>query len=254
VETSSGSWARSGRERTAAPADGRRMSRRLRRLALAALALWLPAPICAQGAVRAVHLVADLTAGDGAARVRVEVALDSVVPGAAVDATALEFAGARVEGVRAGREGEALATSRPRSLAGKVRLPVVAAPDARGGEVVAAYTVPGAVREDGPRVRVHVPVLGVDLPPEAASPGLFHAELRLPPGWRVAEGFPTGLRAADEPGVWTVDLAVVPAVLSLRARADGRWRPGVPALLDAVAVLLIGAFSVIGWRHLVRSA
>ena len=51
-------------------------------------------------------------------------------------------------------------------------------------------------------------------------------------------------------GFALIVLAVVPAVLSFRARSDGRWRPGLPALLDVAAVLLITAFSVFGWRHL----
>jgi hypothetical protein len=97
---------------------------------------------------------------------------------------------------------------------------------------------------------VHVPVLNVALPPEAASPGLFHAELRLPSGWRVAEGFPTGLRAAEAADVWTVELAVVPAVVSLRARTDGRWRPALKDLLDVAALVLVAGFSLMGWRHL----
>jgi hypothetical protein len=66
----------------------------------------------------------------------------------------------------------------------------------------------------------------------------------------VAEAFPTGLRPTDTPDVWAVELAVVPAVLSLRARTDGRWRPGLPALLDVAAVLVVVAFSVVGLRHL----
>lgn len=222
--------------------------------AFAALALCFPGTAAGQGAVRSVHLVADLTGGDGAARVRMEVTVAGAAPGTSVRATALEFAGARVRDVRLRHEGGPLPLERPRPLADRVRLPVTPTREGEGGEVVAAYTVPRAVTDDGARARVHIPVLAVDLPPEAASPGLFHAELRLPPGWRVAEGFPTGLRPTDTPDVWAVELAVVPAVLSLRARTDGRWRPGLPALLDVAAVLVVVAFSVVGLRHLRASA
>jgi hypothetical protein len=173
-----------------------------------------------------------------------------MAPGGAVDATALEFAGARVEDVRLVGEGRALTLDRPRPLAGVVRLPVTTASAPTRSEVTTSYAVSGAVAEKGVRVRGHIPVLSVDLPPEAASPGLFHAELRLPPEWTVVEGFPTSLEATGAPGVYAVELAVVPAVLSFRARSDGRWRPGLPALLDVAAVLLIAAFSVVGWRHL----
>ncbi len=218
-------------------------------LGLGCAALCAPGSAHAQVAVRSVHMVADLTGGDGGARVRVEYVL---APDTAreVGATALELAGARMENVHLERDGAPLAIGRPRPLAGVVRLPVTAGPDPTARGVVAAYAVTGAVRADGPRVRAHVPVLSVDLPPEAASPGLFRAEVRVPPGWRVAEGFPTGLRATDTPGVYAVELAVVPAVVSFRARSDGRWRPGLPAVLDALAVLVIVGSSVIGWRHL----
>ncbi len=140
--------------------------------------------------------------------------------------------------------------ARPRPLVGVVRLPITTGSGPSGPVVATSYAVTGAVTEEGARVRGHIPVLSVDLPPEAATPGLFRAELRLPPDWRVAEGFPTGLDATGTPGVYAVDLAVVPAVLSFRARSDGRWRPGLPALLDVAAVLLVAAFSVVGWRHL----
>jgi hypothetical protein len=240
-------------------------------LALVGLALGVPGSACGQDAVRSVRLVVDLTEADGAARVRVAYDL-ATQAGATVSATALEFAGARVENVCVEGLDAPLQLERPRALASSVRLPPAAATpgspgspgtsgtsgasgtSAPGRRVVATYEVPGAVIEDGPRIRAHVPVLSVDLPPEAASPGFFRAELHLPPGWRVAEGFPTGLDASATPGVYAVELAVVPAVLSLRARSDGRWRPGLPALLDAAAVALVAAFALLGWRHLRETA
>ncbi len=130
-----------------------------------------------------------------------------------------------------------------------VRLPVMsgAGTEAR---VVAAYEVPAAVSGRGAAVRGHVPLLSLDLPPEAASPGLFRAEIHLPPGWTVTEGFPTGMTPAGAPGTYAVDLAVVPALIGFRARSDGAWRPGLPLALDVVALVALLAFSALGWRHL----
>lgn len=196
------------------------------------------------------HLVADLTGGDGEAHVRIEYVLTGTSAEAAVGATALEFAGARMQDVRVERDGPPLRVERPRPLAGLVRLPVSSRSGSNESVVATWYDVSGAVVERGALVRGHIPVLSVDLPPEGASPGLFRAQVRLPPGWVLTEGFPTGLAATDTPGVYAADLAVVPAVLSFRARSDGRWRPGLPALLDAAAVMLVAAFSVVGWRHL----
>jgi hypothetical protein len=79
---------------------------------------------------------------------------------------------------------------------------------------------------------------------------VFHAELRAPSNWSVSEAFPTGLREAG--GIYTVDLAVAPSVVSLRARTDGNWRPGVPLLIDVAALTILLAFIVIGLRWLRR--
>lgn len=197
--------------------------------------------------MHSVHLVVDLTGGDAAA-VRIEYVLAPSVTADRVDATALEFAGARVEEPRA-TDGSPVPVRRLRPLAAALSLPVSRA-GGSGPSVVTVYAVPRAVSGHGASVRAHIPVVSVDLPPEAASPGLFSAEVRVPPRWRVAESFPTGLSPTDTPGLYRVDLAVVPAVLSFRARSDGRWRPGLPWVLDLLAFVLLLTFSAVGWRHL----
>jgi hypothetical protein len=86
----------------------------------------------------------------------------------------------------------------------------------------------------GETVRVHVPVLTVAFPPQSDAGNIFHAEVRVPSYWSVTEAFPTGLRQRTD-GVFAVDLTASPSVISLRARTDGAWRPGVPLLLDVLA-------------------
>jgi hypothetical protein len=218
-------------------------------VALACAALWAPAPAAARQAVRSVRVVVDLSDGTGTAAVRAEYVLSGVGADSVVRGTALDFAGATIEALRAGEDGRPLPILRPRALVTLARLPLT--PGAAGeGSVVVSYEVPGAVVVRGAAIRGHVPVLSLDLPPEATSPGLFRAELRLPPEWSVAEGFPTGMAPAGAPGVYDVDLAVVPALVGFRGRSDGAWRPGLPLALDAAGLVLLVAFSAVGWRHL----
>ena len=113
----------------------------------------------------------------------------------------------------------------------------------------ARYWVANAVERNGERVSVHIPVLVVALPPSEGGPDVFRAEVALPEVWAVSESFPTGLRA-DQGGVHSVELAVLPSVVSLRADADGRWRPGVPLAIDLAAGLILLVFAGFGWRHL----
>jgi len=117
----------------------------------------------------------------------------------------------------------------------------------------AGYVIHDAAMTDSERVRVHVPVLTVALPPVTDAGDVFHADVRVPSYWAVTEGFPTGFRPASEDYL-AVDLAVAPSVISLRARTDGTWRPGVPLLLDILAGIILAGFLFIGWRHLRESA
>lgn len=118
-----------------------------------------------------------------------------------------------------------------------------------GDSVVVTYTVEGAVEADGGDVRLRLPVVVVDLPPHTADGPVFHARIEVPDDWRVTGAFPTGLARTDA-GSWEVDLAVVPSLVSLRARTDGAWRPGLPVVLDVLAVVVLLGFGVVGARHL----
>ncbi|MBW3535494.1 MAG: hypothetical protein KY453_09810 [Gemmatimonadetes bacterium] len=115
------------------------------------------------------------------------------------------------------------------------------------------YRVAGAVERSGPRVRVRLPILVVDLPPEPGASRIFDASVRLPEAWAVSGGFPTGL-ARTAGGTWEVRLPVVPALVSLRGRSDGAWRPGMPEALDALAAIVLVGFGLVGWRHLRKVA
>ena len=86
--------------------------------------------------------------------------------------------------------------------------------------------------------------------PEAARTGLFQGRVRVPAEWAVTEGFPTGLALGDEADVYAVALSVVPSVVTLRARADGRWGLALPLVLDLVALGVLLVTAVAGWRHM----
>lgn len=136
--------------------------------------------------------------------------------------------------------------------AGELRLPTVAS----GADAVAfsfVYRVAGAVERSGADVRVRVPVVVLDLPPEQGGSPVFHASVRLPEEWSVSGGFPTGLAPTPE-GPWEVNLRVVPALVSLRGRSDGTRRLGLPETLDALALIIILGFGLVGWRHLRAAA
>ena len=225
-----------------------------------------PSPAPAQATVRRARLVADLAGGGGDAQVRVEYRL---VPGGGPAAPArvevLAFGPASVEGFlvdgAAGTPGEgAAAPAVPVPLAteaGSMRAGTLALPpaDPRSGEVAVAlvYRVAGAVERSGAGVRVRLPVLVLDLPPEPGGGPRFEASVRLPAGWSVSGGFPTGLAEGPD-GAWEVRLPVVPSLVSLRGRSDGAWRPGLPEALDVLALAVLLAFGLVGWRHLRRVA
>lgn len=216
-------------------------------LAVALGALPGQRPASAQEAVRSAHLVADLTAADGSAVVRIEYTVAGAAPGTPIEASALDFRPATVEDVRTGAGDASVPLTRGIGLARAATLRVE--PGDGAGSVSVAYRVANAMVERSGSVRGHIPVLGLDRPPEHTRPDLFDAEVRLPPHWKVVEGFPTGLAATGEPGVYRVQLAVVPALVSFRGRSDGAWRPGLPVALDALALALLLGFAVVGWRH-----
>ncbi len=204
--------------------------------------------LAAQESVRSVRLVADLTARDGSAEVRMDIVLADADTVGSTSAMILDFGRATAGDVRTGAGGDAVDLLRGAGLARSVRLPVEHIDGEARTQVT--YQVEHATVENRGAVRGHLPVLGVRLRPERTLPGLFEAELRLPPEWRVLEGFPTGMTATGEPGVYRVDLQVVPSLLSFRARSDGAWRPGLPLVLDVLGLGLLLAFSVVGWRYM----
>lgn len=209
----------------------------------------LQGPAGAQETISSVRLVADLRAASGTGTVQVEYRVAAAEPGSTVGATVLDFGSARVSNLHTG-DGQPSSLTAGAGVSRNARLSV-GLPDAEGvARIVAQYEVIAAVSVESRRLRVHVPVLTVDRPPGEPGPGVFVAELRVPPGWSVAEGFPSGLSATDEPGVYRVGLSVVPSVVSFRGRSDGAWRPGLSRVLEVLAGAVLLGFSLAGWRHL----
>lgn len=218
---------------------------------LAAAALLGLAPAAtAQATVHAATFEADLRGGE--ARVTVVYELRGVVSGTAVGVSLLDFGPAAAADVRVGPTGAALALPRTRGAARAGTLEVDAGPDG-AARVDLSYVVPLPDGGDG-SVVAHLPVATLDLQPERARPELFHAELVVPEGWRVTEGFPTAMYPAAGVGRLQASLQVVPSVVTVRARTDGRTRPGLLLLLDLVALSGLVAFSAAGWRHLTARA
>jgi hypothetical protein len=124
--------------------------------------------------------------------------------------------------------------------------------EGRAGDGVGG-TQGAAAGRPGELIHARIPVL-TGPPVRAASGGdAFEARLRVPEEWAVTEGFPSGLRRVGD-GAWAVSLTVAPSVIGFRASTDGRWRPGVPLLIDVVTMLILASFLVAGWRHLRRMA
>ena len=120
--------------------------------------------------------------------------------------------------------------------------------DAGVGVVELSYRVDAAVVDEAGHLSARIPVL-TGPPAVAGADGSFTARLRLPEGWIVSEGFPSGLRL-DGDGSWSVGLQVTPSMVGFRGRSDGTWRPSVPLVVDLLTVLILLGFSAVGWRHL----
>lgn len=219
----------------------------------------IPIPALAQSGTRAVELHADLTRNDGSAAV--EIRIDFVPDDTAdLNIELLGFGDGRTDGFRSpAADGPLIRFDRS---SGSRQWTVIARSDMDRGVIErgdslwrfrAAYVVRNAIVTKDGTVRVHVPVLTLALPPLRDAGNVFHAEVRVPSSWSVTEGFPTGLRATSD-GIFAVDLPVAPSVVSLRARTDGVWRPGLPLLLDGLAGVVLVAFLVIGWRYLRRTS
>ena len=217
---------------------------------LGALALTAPG-IRAQGHVHAATLRADLTGAE--ARVELTYELRGIGAGGSVDVSLLDFGAAGAGDVRVGPSRIPLTLTRAQGAARGGSVPVEQGADGLG-RISFAYAVPLPDGESGALV-AHLPVITVDLPPEEARPGLFQAELSVPDGWRVTEGFPTGMARGGGAGSLEAQLQLVPSVVTVRARTDGSRRPGLLFFLDVVATAGLVLFSVAGWRHITaRSA
>jgi hypothetical protein len=221
----------------------------LKRLLAAAFALSvLAGQVRAQDQVRSAKLVADFSGQEGTAEVQIEYRLSLEGPGD-IMVELLGFADANVSEFRV--DGIEQPTTLIQVSGSRVGASVPVTPDASGIEHVLAlrYQVNDAVETTEDALRARIPVLSVSLPPVDGSSDVFRAEIRIPDTWAVSEGFPTGLRRSED-GSYTVSLPVVPALVSIRARSDGAWRPGLPLALDLVAVIFLIGFSYRGWRHL----
>lgn len=219
-------------------------------LLAAALLAAMPLASAAQPVVESVRLVADLDVADASVAVRITFELAGLGPDdAPVAVRALGFRGTTLERVESDGRVVELDLSTPLAPVGRIAV----VPDREGRATLALrYRVAGAVDVDGTDARVRIPLLAPAVPPGDTGPGLFEATVTAPTEWRVAEGFPTTIRPGGASGTWTVDLAVVPAMVSLRAHTDGRWRPGLVGLLDGVALACLLGFFVVAGRYVAR--
>jgi hypothetical protein len=181
--------------------------------------------------------------------VRVEYQLNGVGPGDEVPVSVLDFGDAVAGGFRVGGSAVVMELPARHGAARTGSWPVEAGP-AGWAVLSVAYQVPLRGDAGDGRIVAHLPVLVVERAPEAARPGLFHGSVRVPVAWTVTEGFPTGLAYGGEAGRYDVELSVVPSVVTLRARSDGRVGLALPLVLDLVALAALLATAVAGWRHM----
>lgn len=171
----------------------------------------------------------------------------------------MTFGDTRVDNGRvAWSSGDTGGTLELRSIRPRILRASLSSPAAEGDSLLRLdleYAVLGAQEDDGPDLRWRIPLLRAGEGVAQALPGTFTAEIALPPGVEAYESFPTGLRppgdgATDERS--RVDLQVVPAVVTLRARRGGA--PLLPPLklLDGAVVLFLIGLAGAGWRWLAR--
>ena len=201
----------------------------------------------AQGAVARASLTAHVSERGNVAEVVAEYRLTGVSPGDPVPLSLLGVGGARVVALRSGDVDVAL----PDSAGRRLELTVPASRLEGGTGLILSYRVESVIRSVGGARRGHVPVAAVLWPPLEARPGIFSAELHLPRDWRVTEAFPTGLRVrGTDPSALEAQLAVVPSVVSFRARVGQGGMLGPLALLDLAAGVVLVAVGWVVWRRL----
>jgi hypothetical protein len=201
----------------------------------------------AQATVRSARLEAELEGGR--ATVRVEYVLAGAAPGDTVGVSLLDFGAGLPQEISVGGAGEPVRLGAAGSGAQRARLPLEAGATGEA-RLVAAYSVLVPDGRGAGALVARVPVLSVELPAEAARPGLFHAEVRVPEDWRIAEAFPTGLGSAGAGEALVVDLPVVPSVVTLRFRTDGAWGFPLPLALNLAVAACLAVVVYAGWRQL----
>jgi hypothetical protein len=207
------------------------------------------APEAPRGTVHTASLDADFTVAPGFAHIRIDYELNGLEPGDLVPVSVLDFGDARAQDFLVGASGAPASLAETHGAARRGAWPVEVGADGRTLLRV-EYRVPRTGEDGGGRIVSHLPLVSVDRAPEAARTGLFQGRVRVPAEWAVTEGFPTGLALGDEPDVYAVALSVVPSVVTLRARADGRWGLALPLVLDLVALGVLLVTAVAGWRHM----
>jgi len=223
-------------------------------------ALWtLPCDADAQApatVVQTAHMRVDVTAGDGSAAVEIDYTLSGTITTDALGVELLGFGSATVaEVVYCCWAGEAKTivlwpTTGSHTMA-SIPFPALTEGEEGPPPLQIRYQVTGAVTEEGSAAYARIPVLSVELPPLSGGGDVFSVSLVLPAKWVLTEGFPTGLRRGDD-GRASVTLPVVPSLVSFRARSDGKWRPGLPLIIDVLAAALILLAGFLGWLHLKR--
>jgi hypothetical protein len=215
----------------------------------------------AQGVVRAARFTVDVAPSDVSVRAEYELALEG--DAGFVEVELLEREGATdIEVLGPGGRPLDLRTASGTRRTGTVDLAsaavdgTAAGGGAAGGSAAGGtasltfhYDVRGAVRLEGGAFLVRVPALSVSLPPAADAGDVFSATVRVPEGWTVSDGFPSGLRD-DGLGGYATTLPVVPSMVSVRGRSDGTWRPSVNLLVEILAGAFLLGFALLGLRHL----
>jgi len=205
--------------------------------------------------VRSAAMRVDVTGSDGSAEVEIDYVLSGTIATRAVAVALLGFDSSTVTDAvyccwAGSEETIVLWPSTGSRRMASIPLPVVPAGADGPSTLRISYHVARAVTEKGGGVHGRIPVLSLDLPPLGGGADVFSTSLSLPAEWIMTEGFPTGFRPGDD-GVPSVT-PVVPSMVSFRARSDGRWRPGLPLLIDVLMSALILLVGFFGWRHLRR--
>jgi len=128
------------------------------------------------------------------------------------------------------------------------------ADSARRLELRIRYTVRAAATLVGRDARYVVPVVAVGWPPPNPLPGTFRASVQLPAEMVAYEAFPTVLAGlgggAAGPDAVALELSVLPAYVSLRARRGGAPLLTVPRVVDGSLMALLLILGIVGWRKM----